>query len=146
MDDKLSLQQLTPRRFLHPVPYWATLHRHHGLKSVSSIWCRRQTEPSAHRHLANCPLERNGRNVVALVDNHEPVAGRYLREVVSAGKTLNHRQVDHTTRLPLRTDLSDALLSRPRYVVKRSRHCSMRGWRSTITKVAHGEARLGHMR
>jgi len=26
MDDKLSLQQLTPRRFLHPVPYWATLH------------------------------------------------------------------------------------------------------------------------
>jgi hypothetical protein len=110
MDDKLSLQQLTPRRFLHPVPYWATLHRHHGLKSVSSIWCRRQTEPSAHRHLANCALERNGRNVVALVDNHEPVAGRYLREVVSAGKTLNHRQVDHTTRLPLRTDLSDALL------------------------------------
>ena len=135
MDDKLSLQQLTPRRFLHPVPYWATLHRHHGLKSVSSIWCRRQTEPSAHRHLANCALERNGRNVVALVDNHEPVAGRYLREVVSAGKTRTIAR--STTPLAFRFGpiCPTRLLSRPRYVVKRSRHCSMRGWRSTITKV-----------
>jgi hypothetical protein len=48
--------------------------------------------------------------MVALVDNHQPVSLRHLREVVAAGKTLDHRQVDHTARFPIRTDLSDVLL------------------------------------
>jgi hypothetical protein len=86
------------------------MHRHHGLEAVSPIRRRRQTEPSAHRNLANRTFERNGGNVVALVNYDEPVTFRLLRKIVPASKALNHRQVDHTARLPLRTDLSDVLL------------------------------------
>ena len=70
----------------------------------SSSWSRRygvavRPEPPLRADLPHRVLERRGRDVMALVDDHEPVAGGQLGEVVAAGQRLERRDVDRAAHL-----------------------------------------------
>ena len=48
--------------------------------------------------------------MVAFVDDHEPVPGGDLPEIVSTGETLGHCQIDDAAGLPAGSDLTNTLL------------------------------------
>ena len=70
------------------------MHGHHRLEAVAPVGGGGQAEPPRRRDLAHGTFKHGGWDVVALVDDDEPVAGGEGGEVVSFGEALRHGQVD----------------------------------------------------
>ena len=94
--------------------------------------------PSHRRHgdLAHGTFEGDCGDVVAFVDDDEPVAGGEFGEVGAPGEALDHRDVhDVAGAVTAAADLADLLAVSPRWLASWFRHCSTSGLRSTITRV-----------
>ena len=76
------------------VPDRAELQRDEVVELVAAVGGGGQAEPAAGGDLADGVLEGGGRDVVALVDDDQPVAGGQLRDVVGAGQGLQGGDVD----------------------------------------------------
>jgi hypothetical protein len=64
------------------------------VKLVAAIRGGGQTKPAARRDLTHCMLECCRRDVVALVDNDQPITGSQHSKVVSTGKCLQGGDID----------------------------------------------------
>src|ERR1022692_159992 len=74
------------------------MHRHHGLKSVSTVGSSSESQPTPNGYLACDPFEGHRRDVVALVDDDQSVCSREVSQIVASGEALDHRNVDHAGR------------------------------------------------
>ena len=72
----------------------AAVHGDDGLEPVAPVGGGGEPDPATCRDLFDARLEGDGGDVVALVDDHQPVAGGERCEVVAAGEALGHGQVD----------------------------------------------------
>src|SRR6266508_1561117 len=94
----------------NPVADRPTLHGDDLLQTVSSVRGGGQAEEVAGRRLSNVRLERDGRQVVALVDQDQAVAAEERLEVADGFEALNHRKVDDPAQsAPSAADLADLL-------------------------------------
>jgi hypothetical protein len=67
-----------------------------------------------HRDLPNDALEGDSRNVMAFVDDDQPVPGCDFRQVLSAGEALRHGDIDDSLRsIAATAKLTDLLRSHP---------------------------------
>ena len=72
----------------------ATVHGNDGLEPIAPVGGGGEPDPAACRDLFDARLEGDGGDVVALVDDRQPVAGGARYEVVAASEALGHGQVD----------------------------------------------------
>ena len=70
------------------------VHGHQRLEAVAPVGGGGEPDPTAHRDLADCLFEGDGGDVVALIHDHQPVAGGELCDVVPAGEALDSSDVD----------------------------------------------------
>jgi hypothetical protein len=69
------------RPLTEPVPDRSALHDHDLFETVRALWYRREPQPPAGLDLPESSLDRGCRDVVALVDDDEPVAVQQLAAV-----------------------------------------------------------------
>jgi hypothetical protein len=73
----------------------AAVHGDDGLEPVTPVGGGREPDPAACRDLLDARLEGDGRDVVAFVDDHQPIAGGARYEIAAVGEALGHGQVDN---------------------------------------------------
>jgi hypothetical protein len=62
--------------------------------AISPSWRGSQPRDVTRRNVAKQPLDRDGGNVMALIDDHVVVAPQQRLRVLSADERLDHRDVD----------------------------------------------------
>ncbi len=112
VDDEVASQKRCRRRARDRdrVAHGAAVHLDDLLEPLPSVGRGGQTEPPPCRSRAQGAIEGDRRDVVALVDDNEPVAGKQLavRLVVASGQCLDRGQVDDTAEaVPSSTHLPD---------------------------------------
>src|SRR5690606_12395073 len=101
-----TLGRLTAR--VDRVPDGSQLVLQDRVVAIPSLWRRRQARDVASPRLSHDALEGDGRHVMALVDNHVPVGGDKVVNLVTADKALYHRDVQSPVGLALPSaDLAD---------------------------------------
>ena len=95
----------------HGLADWAQLESDEVVKLVTTVWSRRQTEPATSRNLTHGVLERGRWNMVAFVDDDEPIPRRQRGEVVTTRKRLQRGDVDHAPSLGSSTTTLTGLLA-----------------------------------
>jgi hypothetical protein len=108
MDDESADEvRVVGLSFAHAVPDGTAVHSDQPFEPIASVGCGRQAQPGGCSDFADYPLERGGRHVVALVDDHEPVLRRHRCDIVALCQRLHHRDVDDTV-WPASTRAHDA--------------------------------------
>ena len=98
----------------HGVADWPELHVQDCFQAVTTPWGGGQADPAPVGGLADRLLEAHRRQVVAFIDDDQPVARKHLARVVSASQGLRSRQVDDATGAgPAGTELADLASSQP---------------------------------
>ena len=78
-DDTMMKRSLcNPRLVANRQAYRAKLHVHNRMPSVSTFWCRRESQEVARGGGAEQLLERESRDAVALIDNDMSVVRHQL--------------------------------------------------------------------
>lgn len=80
---------------------WPALQSDDAFESVAPVRGGGEAEPATGRRSADASLKGHRRQVVTLVDDHEPVAGKQLIESLAAGEALDHRDIDEAARCVL---------------------------------------------
>jgi hypothetical protein len=70
------------------------VHGYQSLEPVSAVRRGGQSQPDRRADLADHALEGNGRDVVAFVDDHEPISRGQFADVLPARQRLHHRDID----------------------------------------------------
>ena len=83
----------------HRVPHRPELQGDQIVQLVASVGSCRQTQPPPRGDLAYGVLERRRWNVVAFIDDHQPVGRGQLGQIVSPRQGLQHRHIDRAPHL-----------------------------------------------
>jgi hypothetical protein len=96
---------------VHREAHRPDLHSQDRVVPIAAVGRGREAQDVAGTHLTKHTLERNGRNVVALVDDDVSVAGHDVLDTSLPDEALDHRDVQPAVGLPLTAaDLPDFLL------------------------------------
>jgi hypothetical protein len=76
------------------MPHRTALHEQDRVVPVAAIRRRAQPDDVASRRRAHHPLEREGRNVMTLVDQHVAVLRDAVVDLAAAHQALDHRDVE----------------------------------------------------
>ena len=79
----------------HLVADRTAVHGHERLEAVAPVGGGGEPQPPSHRDVAYGPFEGHGRDVVAFVDDDQPVGRGEFGDVVAAGEALDHGHVDN---------------------------------------------------
>lgn len=96
------------------VAYRATLHCDDRLQPVAAIGRRGQSKPPPGRCFSHRQLKRSRRQVMTLIDDHQPITGDQLADVTPPGDGLQRGDVHDTTRLARSSQPSDLLAGDPK--------------------------------
>ena len=95
---------------VHREAHRTKLHLRDRVASIAALRCRGQPDDVTRLHRRQHALERDRREMVALVDDDLPVAGHEIRDGLLAHQALDHRDVDPAGGVALSgTDLPDLL-------------------------------------
>src|SRR5580658_9615974 len=109
---------LAPR--VHSEPNRPKLHLGNRVVSIAALRCCREPSDIARLHLREHTLERDRRQVMALVNNYVPIAADEIVYLILVDKTLDHRHIEPTVWLALTAaDATNVLL------VDAQKHCQL---------------------
>jgi hypothetical protein len=83
------------------VPDGPDLHLEDRVVPIASLRCGGQPSDESSLHFTHHPLERDSRDVMALVHDHVAVAGDEVIDSVPAHETLEHGNIEHAVGLAL---------------------------------------------
>lgn len=100
IEARVSFDDHTPHRGLcgvcagEGVADGSALHGDDRVVAVTPAWCCREARDVKGGNLAQQPLDGDGRDVVAFVDDDLPVAAEQRDGVFAPGEGLDHRDID----------------------------------------------------